>query len=282
MRPTPHSASHADLACDSCGQIPEPPRVRLTAANIVAMLPIELAVHAAVVQAHLPYVLKVALLTVTATVLAIWVAEPSASRLLRRWLHAPLLHRRRRIEAAPALWRVRTVVKDQPGALERVTHALSCLDANILSINIHPVDGGVLDEFVLAAPAGLTERDLLDALEAGSGHSSRAWRTTPVALADGQTHALGLAARVAGNPVELPHAVAALLSATYIEDPAAAAKELPADGTVLKLPSSVQGVLLFSRPGEPFTPAESARAHRLAELAETLELQRPSGPATVA
>src|SRR3954468_10648036 len=227
MRRTPHSISHADLACDSCGQIPEPPRVRLTAANIVAMLPVELAVHAAVVQAHLPYVLKVALLTVTATVLAIWVAEPSASKLLRRWLHAPLLHRRRRIEGAPALWRVRTVVKDQPGALERVTHALSCLDANILSINVHPVDGGVLDEFVLAAPAGLTERDLLDALEAGSGHGSQGWRTQPVALADGQTHALGLAARVAGNPAELPHAVAALLSATYIEDPAAAAKVLP-------------------------------------------------------
>ncbi|MFD1212884.1 amino acid-binding protein [Arthrobacter sp. GCM10027362] len=279
MRLKRRGAPPAELACDSCGQVPEPPKARLTAANIAAMLPIELAVHAAVVQAHLPYVLKVALLTVTATVLAIWVAEPSASKLLHRWLHAPLLHRRGRIEAAPALWRVRTVVQDQPGALERVTHALSCLDANILSINVHPVDGGVLDELVLAAPAGLTERDLLDALEAGSGRGSRAWRTTPVALADGQTHALGLAARVAGNPDELPHAVAALLSASYLGDPSAAARELPADGTVLKIPSAVRGVLLFSRPGEPFTPAESARAHRLAELAETLELQRPSGTA---
>jgi hypothetical protein len=279
MRPKSRSGNQPDLACGNCGQLPEPPKARLTAANIAAMLPIELAVHAAVVQAHLPYVLKVVILTVTATVLVIWVAEPSASKLLRRWLHAPLLHRRRRIEAAPALWRVRTVVQDQPGALERVTHALSCLDANILSINVHPVDGGVLDEFVLAAPAGLTEQDLLDALEAGSGHSSRAWRTTPVALADGQTHALGLAARVASDPAELPHAVAALLSATYIEDPAAAARVLPADSTVLKIPSAVQGVLLFSRPGEPFTPAESARAHRLAELAETLELKRPAGQA---
>ncbi|NKX52651.1 amino acid-binding protein [Arthrobacter deserti] len=243
------------------------------------MLPLELAVHAAVVQAHLPYMLKVAILTVTATVLAIWVAEPSASRLLRRWLHAPLLHRRRRIEQAPALWRVRTVVQDQPGALERVTHALSCLDANILSINVHPVDGGVLDEFVLSAPAHLAERDLLEALEAGSGRSPRVWRTTPMALADGQTRALGLAAKVAASPADLPHAVAALLSATHLEDPAAAGRDLPADGTVLKIPSAVQGVLLFSRPGEPFTPAESARAHRLAELAETLQLQRPPGPA---
>jgi hypothetical protein len=139
----------------------------------------------------------------------------------------------------------------------------------------------VLDEFVLSAPAHLREQDLLDALEAGSGRSPRAWRTTPVALADGQTHALGLAARVAGNPAELPHAVAALLSAAYVEDPAAAGRDLPADGTVLKIPSAVQGVLLFSRPGEPFTPAESARAHRLAELAETLELKRPSGPAAI-
>ncbi|NKX54731.1 amino acid-binding protein [Arthrobacter mobilis] len=278
MRRTPRREAPAELACDGCGQAPEPPKARLTAANIAAMLPIELLVHAAVVQAHLPYVLKVLILTVAATVLAIWVAEPSATKLLRRWLHAPLLKRRRRIEAAPALWRVRTIVQDRPGALERVTHALSCLDANILSIHVHPVADGVLDELVLATPAGLTERELLQALEAGSGRNPRAWRTTPVALADGQTRALGLAARVAGDPAELPHAVATLLRAVHVEE--AAGWQPPADGTVLKLPSVRQGVLLFSRPGEPFTPAESARAHRLAELAEAIELRRSAGPAT--
>ncbi len=41
------------------------------------------------VGTHLPYVAKVLVLTLTATVLVIWVAEPSAARMLRRWLHAP-------------------------------------------------------------------------------------------------------------------------------------------------------------------------------------------------
>jgi hypothetical protein len=34
------------------------------------------------------------------------------------------------------------------------------------------------------------------------------------------------------------------------------------------------GAHVFSRQGEPFTPAERARAHRLAQLAETIELGR--------
>jgi hypothetical protein len=191
---------HAELSCDSCGQLPEPPRTRLTLANVAAMLPIELLVHALVIHADWSYLVKVLILTVTATVLVIWVAEPSASRLLRRWLHAPALHRRKKLHSAQALWHARTTLADRPGALERVTHALSCLDINILSIQVHPVRGGVLDEFVLAGPGGLTEQDLLEAFAAGGGSSSRVMPTTPIALADGQTSALTLAARIAGNP----------------------------------------------------------------------------------
>jgi hypothetical protein len=50
-------------------------------------------------------------------------------------------------------------------------------------------------------------------------------------------------------------------------------QEAPASadaGTVLKIPTAWHGPITFYRPGEPFTPAESARAHRLAELAEIL------------
>lgn len=272
-----------ELHCDTCGRPPEAPKTRSTLASVAATLPVELLVHLAVVQSGLPYLLKVLVLTVTATVLVIWVAEPSAAVLLRRWLHAPALRRHRRLEAAPALWRIRTVLQDRPGSLERITHALSVLDANILSIHVHPVDGGVLDEFVLSTPAGLSEEDLYAAVAVGGGRHVRVWSTTAVALADGQTRALGFAARVAAEPAELPHAVAALLSAEYLGErpgpvrpvPAAA---LPRDGTVLKIPSAWDGPMLFSRPGDPFTPAESARAHRLAELAEIVELSRTPGP----
>lgn len=249
--------------------MPEPPKARLTLANVAVMLPIELLVHALVVGTHLPYLAKVLVLTITATVLVIWVAEPSASRILRGWLHAPALRHRRRLAAAPALWRARTMLRDEPGSLQRVTAALAGLDGNILSIHVHPVPGGVLDEFVLSAPGDIGERQLVAALQEAGGTSSQAWPTTSLAMADGQTRALSLAARIAGAPEELPLAVAELLRARILS-PAEERQGTPDAGTRLKIPTAWHGPITFVRPGEPFTPAESARAHRLAELAETL------------
>ncbi|BCW47476.1 amino acid-binding protein [Arthrobacter sp. StoSoilB5] len=283
MKPKASTPITADLRCDVCGQLPEPPKARLTLANIAVMLPIELLVHAAVVETHLPYVAKVLLLTVTATVLVIWVAEPSAAKVLRRWLHAPALRQRRKLHAAPALWRARVMLRDQPGSLQKVTQSLAKLQTNILSIHVHPMDGPgregaaqvVMDEFVLSAPGEVTEHELLKAFDDGGGRESHVWPTTALAMADGQTKALSLATRIAGNPQELPHAVAELLSAKVVpNDPENLAPETSAgvgpSAEILKIPTAWQGPLIFSRPGEPFTPAESARAHRLAELAEIL------------
>ncbi|BCW68784.1 hypothetical protein NicSoilB4_35470 [Arthrobacter sp. NicSoilB4] len=272
-----------ELSCEVCGQMPEPTKTRLTLANVAVMLPIELLVHAAVVGTHLPYVAKVLVLTLTATVLVIWVAEPSATRMLRTWLHAPALRHRSRLRAAPALWRARTVLRDRPGSLQKLTQSLARLDTNILSIHVHPVHGGVLDEFVLSAPGELREAELLKALRDGGGGDPHVWPTTALAMADGQTGALSLAARIAANPDELPLAVAELLHARIEVVPdtdtapaagtaprAGAGTALPTDGSVLRIPTAWHGPITFSRPGEPFTPAESARAHRLAELAEIL------------
>ena len=134
--------------------------------------------------------------------------------------------------------------------------------------------GGVLDEFVLSAPGEVREAELLRALRAGGGADPHVWPTTALAMADGQTGALSLAARIAASPEELPLAVAELLRARIIPGTAAGITEGPpstgGDGTVLKIPTAWHGPITFSRPGEPFTPAESARAHRLAELAEIL------------
>jgi hypothetical protein len=291
MKPNPSTPVTADLLCDVCGQLPEASKTRLTLANIAVMLPIELLVHAAVVGTHLPYMAKVLLLAVTATVLVIWVAEPSAAKVLRRWLHAPALRQRHKLHVAPALWRARTVLLDQPGSLQKITLSLAKMDANILSLHVHPMigtasvqaglsaqtdlGGRVMDEFVLSTPGEITEQDLLKALHDGGGHESHVWPTTALAMADGQTKALSLATRVAGNPKELPMVVAELLSAKVVPfDP-----ERPTPQTttaversddILKIPTAWHGPLIFSRPGEPFSPAESARAHRLAELAEIL------------
>lgn len=269
------------LTCEACGQLPEPPRSRLTLANIALMLPIELAVHAAVVQTGLPYLLKVLVLTVTATVLVIWIAEPSAGRLLRPWIHAAAIRQRQVLRDSPALWRARTILRDEPGALERITRSLARLDINILSIHVHPVDGGVLDEFVLSAPGSLTHDALCDALKGADSRAVRAWPTTALALADGQTKALSLAVRVAQHPSELPLAVAELLSARIEPPPHVPSAAINDDGEIshLKIPSAWDGPIVFSRTGEPFTPAESARAHRLAELAEVIERTKQPGVA---
>jgi hypothetical protein len=270
--------SAAELSCEVCGQMPEPTKTRLTVANVAVMLPIELLVHALVVQTHLPYLAKVLVLTLTATVLVIWVAEPSAARILRRWLHAPALRHRRRLGTAPALWRARTVLRDEPGSLKRITRSLALLDTNILGIHVHPVRGGVMDEFVLSAPGEVSERQLLEALADGGGRSTQVWPTTALAMADGQTKALSLAARIAATPGELPLAVAELLSARILDPASESARhgsETNDAGTVLKIPTAWHGPITFFRPGEPFTPAESARAHRLAELAEILAHREP-------
>ncbi|WP_248763500.1 ACT domain-containing protein [Pseudarthrobacter sp. SSS035] len=269
MKPTARNPAAADLSCEVCGLMPEPTKTRLTVANVAVMLPIELLVHALVVGTHLPYLAKVLVLTLTATVLVIWVAEPSAARMLRGWLHAPALRHHRKLGSAPALWRARTVLQDHPGSLQKITRALARLDTNILSIHVHPVAGGVLDEFVLSAPGNLSERHLLEALHDAGGSSSRVWPTTALAMADGQTKALSLAARIADAPDELPLAVAELLRARILT-PAEAILEADDAGTRLKIPTAWHGPITFARPGEPFTPAESARAHRLAELAEIL------------
>jgi hypothetical protein len=262
---TNHRAA-TDLACDVCGRLPHPRKTRLTLAKLAAVLPVELAVHAAVLRSHLSYLLSVAVLTVTATVLVIWIVEPSAMRLLGRWLHAPALRDRHRLHSAERLWRVRTTVPDRPGALEHLTHELARLDANILSLDIHTLDDGILDDLVVATSADVGAADLVHAVEAAGGHQSQVWPTTALALADVPTKALTLALRVSADPSELALAAADLLGAR-VDTTRCRVDAAAADGTDLCLPSPWGGSILLHRPDEPFTPAESARAHRLAELA---------------
>ncbi|WP_228808765.1 hypothetical protein [Nocardia farcinica] len=71
------------------------------------------------------YLLTVLTLTVTTTVLVIWVVEPSAMRLLGRWLHGPQLRVRDAVGRAPALWRIRVRLDDRPDRLEALTARLA-------------------------------------------------------------------------------------------------------------------------------------------------------------
>ena len=265
------------LSCDSCGQLPHPHRLRLALAKLIAVFPAELLLHALVIHYHLSYAMTVAVLALATTVLVIWVVEPSAMRVLRGWLHAPTLGVHRRLGEAPALWRMRVTLDDEPGALERLTHQLAGLDVNILSLHVHPLDQGVRDELVVAAPEHVHAADLVALARAGGATNVHAWSTTALALVDGQTKALTLAARVSENPSELPLAAAELLEAQVVTDRSStAAARAGGHGpheTELRIPSPWTGMFTLCRPDEPFTPAEWARASRLAEIAEIAELR---------
>jgi hypothetical protein len=265
-------SSEGGLACEVCGRLPAPPRVRLTLANVAMMVPIELTVNAAAVNTDLPSIVKILVMTAATSVLAIWVAEPSMMRLMHGWLHAPALRNRNSLREAPSVWRVRTVLDDEPGSLEHLTRSLFRVGVNILDIQVHPAEGIVLDELVVSAPEKVTSRDLASAIQTGGGRDSRIWPTTALALADPATRALSLALRVAADPEELPLATAELLRARVLT-PGQPTPELDG-GTVLKIPTSRTGAHVFLRPGEPFTRAEIARANRLAELAEQTEITR--------
>lgn len=260
-----------DLGCEACGRLPSPPRTRLTVANLAMMVPIELIFNAAAVNTGLPFVSKVLLLTVATSVLTIWVAEPPMMRLLHQWLHAPALRRNKHLERAPTLWRVRTVLDDVPGALEHLARS----HVNILDIQVHPSGTTVRDELVVSAPEGTTKGDLAAIVLAGGGRDISIWPTTALALADTATQALSLALRIAGDPTELPLAVAELLRAQILDDPRPRTAN---DGTVLEVAAARIGAYRFVRPGETFTPAERARASRLAELADLANLEWRAGP----
>jgi hypothetical protein len=259
----------AGTACDVCGRLPHPARLRLTLAKLAAVFPVELALHALIVRLHPSYLASVSLLAVTTTAMVIWVIEPSTMRLLRSWLHAPAHRAQAGVQQAPSLWRIRVTLDDRAGSLEHLTHGLAEVDANILGLHIHPVADGVRDELVVSTPDTVGPQELLEAVTAAGGRDAQLWPTTALALVDGQTKALSLAAQVVDDPGELSHTVAELLGAQLVTDPKVLAGRLPTDGTCLKIPSPWSGLYVFVRPGEPFTPAESARAHRLAQVAES-------------
>jgi hypothetical protein len=86
---------------------------------------------------------------------------------------------------------------------------------------------------------------------------------------------------MAKAPEELPTAVAEMLGAEPVTQPKrivdSQATEIPDD--LLRIPSPWTGSFVFAREGEPFTPSETARAHRLAALADIAAHRTPPRPA---
>jgi hypothetical protein len=95
------------------------------------------------------------------------------------------------------VWRVRTVVEDRPGRLAVLAGALAGVGANILSLQVHPLAEGVVDEFLVETPPDVNAERLSAALTAAGGGETRATAADFHALIDGPAHALALAGRLA-------------------------------------------------------------------------------------
>ncbi|GAA2441291.1 GNAT family N-acetyltransferase [Streptomyces glaucus] len=176
-----------------------------------------------------------------------------------------------------ALWRMRTTVKDQPGSLAALCTALAGRRVDILSLQTHPLAAGTVDEFLLRAPAGLAGSELTRTVSLAGGADTWIERADAHDLVDAPTRVLGLAARTALDPAELPLALRQLLGRCTIRSLPAApagvgreARAVPADGvledTVMRLRAPEGGVITVERPYLPFTPTEFARVRALVEL----------------
>lgn len=173
------------------------------------------------------------------------------------------------------LWQIRTVVDDEPGRLAALAGSLADLSVNILSVQVHPVVAGAVDDFVADAPAGISAEDLTAAVAAGGGRRATVRPADVHGLADPPTRALQLAARLVHDPESLPLALSDLLDGSAVRWSPASAPQPSGDELAgpsdLRLRDPRGGHLRISRLDARLTPSETARARALAELAGLLE-----------
>ena len=166
------------------------------------------------------------------------------------------------------LWRIRTILRDDPGELAGLATVLGSRGVNILGVQLYPLADGVADEFVVEAPPWFGAGDLADTVRTGHGAHTEVTRADVRDLGDLPTRVLRLARRVIADPDALADAVAELCGAcTVVVLPSAADPGPELDGTTLRLGDGSGRDLVVSRPMSPFTPTEYARAQALVELA---------------
>ncbi|MFD0355759.1 GNAT family N-acetyltransferase [Streptomyces sp. NPDC127110] len=190
--------------------------------------------------------------------------------------------------ANPALWRMRTTVRDEPGSLAALCTALAREDVDILTLQTHPLpEGGTVDEFLLRTPRELAAADLTRAVAQAGGRSTWIERADAHDLVDAPTRVLGLATRTALDAAELPLALRQLLGrctiqsipATTLSGRPNTGADAPVEGvleaTVMRLRDPAGGAITVERPYLPFTPTEFARARALVELDARLGHRMP-------
>ncbi|MCP2257758.1 Acetyltransferase (GNAT) domain-containing protein [Streptoalloteichus tenebrarius] len=186
--------------------------------------------------------------------------------------------RRRGTAEGAVLWRLRAAVDDTPGRLAVLADSLAQLHVNIRTMQVHPTYTGTVDEFLVHAPATVTADDLAHAVGRAGARDALVTPADVHDLNDTPTRTLTLATRLARAPHELPDVLAALLGAdeAHRRSPEEVGLLDPATqpggvvGSTMYLTVPEHGVLVLSRAGVPFTPAEFARARAMADLAVAL------------
>jgi GNAT superfamily N-acetyltransferase len=164
-----------------------------------------------------------------------------------------------------ALWRVRATVHDRPGSLAGLTASLAARAVNILSVQVHPVPAGVVDEFLVEAR--LPAEEIAAAVVLGGGRDVTVSPANTHDLVDIPTRILTMVTRDVTEGIDLARSTRTLLGDDC--DLRWDATGVPTDGpagTSMRLPDPEGGVLTVTRPAAEFTPAEYARLHALLDL----------------
>jgi hypothetical protein len=164
------------------------------------------------------------------------------------------------------LWKVRATVDDRPGYLAVLTASLALKSVNILAVQVHTTEAGMVDEFLIDAPQSLSDDELVEAIRRGRGRDPWVCRTDARGLVDEPTRTLGIAATVAADPRRLEAALSALLGGCEITHGGTDSRPGLA-GSVMVLADPAGGTLVARREEPAFTPAEFARAQALVQVA---------------
>jgi len=166
--------------------------------------------------------------------------------------------------AHAGVWRVRSTVRDTPGSLAGLTASLACRSVNILSMQVHAVPDGVVDEFLVDAPVGA--RDIAAAVELGGGWDVTVEEADPHELVDIPTRILSMVTQDVAGGVDLARATRTLLGDCDLRwDATGEPTDGPA-GTSMRLRDPEGGVLTVTRPRRDLTPAEYARVRAMLDL----------------
>jgi len=166
------------------------------------------------------------------------------------------------------LWRVRAVVRDRPGSLAAVCERLAGAEANILGLQVHPLDGdaGVLDEFLVDVPATVTADQLASVVAAAGAQGVRVDRAGIRELSDAPARTLTLAARLVSGQAGLPAVLHDLFGECNVAWAPDENVAVSCEDTTMTLADPDGGTLRVTRDDMAFTPTEFARAQALVGL----------------